>query len=190
MKDIESIEQFNFDVLQLDNDFWQFSLSAWKNKDLQACLLDCQNRRGLRVNQILFALWASTEGLCLRTYFESKPKVLDVWHTEVLQPIRCSRKVIPKQEKLLQLRQDLQQRELQAEQIEQALMHHFLTLNLGQKAEKKVLDTLLNNLVLSGVNDSALLLMLTKLFTEVCSKPLLVEEDIVARICERIDNMD
>lgn len=149
--------------LQLDNPFWQFSLALWRNKALQEHLLALQNNQDYRVNLLLLAIWLSFEDKDLRPHLNEFIAKTEHWHETVVAPIRLVRQTLPKNlpSQNLTLKSQLQNCELQAEQIEQALLYHAsLDLPATRQTTYDSLDWLIVNLSASELSESDLLLLL------------------------------
>jgi uncharacterized protein (TIGR02444 family) len=110
------------DDLQLDNDFWQFSLSLWQNKKAQEVLLRLQDKQHLRVNLLLFSMWLGIERKNIVHHLLSTLETTESWHQQVVQPLRSVRKALPLQSPAPMLKPQVQNSELLAEQIEQSLL--------------------------------------------------------------------
>ncbi len=168
--DISSADRsaFNFDDLELKNPLWDFSLQLWQNEAFQSALLALQATQSLRINNVLLAVWASDSGLSVRDYYETLDSSATEWFERVVLPLRQARQAIPKTESLKKLRCDIQQNELKAEQIELGMIYRRFTelmKSTDQGAESHPMDTLLNNMILSGVDRNDLLLLVQALFS-------------------------
>jgi uncharacterized protein (TIGR02444 family) len=111
------------DDLQLDNDFWQFSLSLWQNKKTQEVLLRLQDAQHLRVNLLLFSMWLGIERKSITQYLLTSLETTEIWHQKVVSPLREVRKALPLQSPAPMLKPQVQNSELLAEQIEQSLLY-------------------------------------------------------------------
>jgi len=108
--------------LQLDNDFWQFSLSFWQNKNAQEALLRLQDIQHLRVNLLLFSMWLGIEKKAITNHLLLTLEATECWHQQVVAPLRNVRKALPLQSPAPSLKPQVQNSELLAEQIEQSLL--------------------------------------------------------------------
>jgi len=108
--------------LQLDNAFWQFSLSLWQDKKAQVALLRLQDTQHLRVNLLLFSMWLGIEKKAITNYLLVTLEATECWHQQVVEPLRQVRKVLPLQSPTTILKPQVQNSELLAEQIEQSLL--------------------------------------------------------------------
>ena len=149
--------------IQLDNPFWQFSLKQWQNKNLQQQLLSLQNDQGYRVNILLISMWLSFEYKDIRPHLNDLLATSCEWHERIVTPIRQARQAIPTPppEQSLSLKSQLQACELQAEQIEQALLYRA-SKNIPTVKSSKLdsLDYLILNLSASDLSKSDLSLLI------------------------------
>lgn len=151
------------DNLIMDNPFWQCSLTLWQNKSLQSQLLRLQNTQDYRVNLLLLAIWLGLEGKDLRAHLHKLSEQVNTWHESIVAPIRQVRQALPKSlpDAVASLKAQLQACELQAEQVEQALLFQY-TQELPSIEDPKFdeLDCLIVNLSASELGESDLLLIL------------------------------
>ncbi len=159
------------DALVLDNPFWHFSLSIWKNKALQSSLLSLQDEQSFRINLILFSMWLGLENKLIAAHLESIEKETQSWHEQVVAPLRRIRKTLPKHP----LKSDVQQSELHAEQIEQAILFK-ISARFEKNTANTVIDTLIANLFASRLPETHLLLCI-----QACL-PIYSETDIQSHI--------
>jgi len=134
--------------LPLETSLWRFSLSIWKHPDAQSSLLFLQDEYGLKVNRLLFCCWLGFERRELIVdKLESDP-VLAQWSNQTVAPLRSIRKqlkqVAPNHP---QLKATVQNAELQAEQIEQALLFQKSEILSRPTTQKNTLQTLSYNLL-------------------------------------------
>jgi uncharacterized protein (TIGR02444 family) len=149
--------------LQLDNPFWQFSVNQWQNKSLQQHLLALQNEQGFRVNILLLAMWLSFEHKTISPYLNDLISQSRSWHEQVVAPIRKARQAIPLAlpKKDFPLKMQLQTCELQAEQIEQAILYQACTnITVTTSSNLDSLGFLILNLSASGLSKSDLSLVI------------------------------
>jgi uncharacterized protein (TIGR02444 family) len=115
-------------VLQDDNDFWRFSLAVYKPADVAAECLTLQESVGIDVNLLLFCAWLGTRAIVLsRSDIEAASRVVALWHNGVVRPLRGVRRHIKPQygDAFENLRSRVKDNELQAEQIEQAMLFAY-----------------------------------------------------------------
>lgn len=148
---IPSLDKIN--SLQLDNPFWQCSLHLWKNEALRSTLLDLQDKQGQRINLLLFAMWLGLENKLIEPHLEAIETATLAWHDQIVSPLRQIRKNLPKHA----LRTKIQESELKAEQIEQALLFD-LSKNITANVSNEPIDTLIANLFASRLPETHLLL--------------------------------
>jgi uncharacterized protein (TIGR02444 family) len=124
------------DAPALEHPFWRFSLAVYRDKGVQAECLDVQERLGVDVNLMLFCAYlGAAEGLALgaRDLDEAAGHVA-AWHEEAVKPLRAARRSLkPWAEAGFAFageagaaRKQVQALEIRAEQIEQALLWHWL----------------------------------------------------------------
>lgn len=121
------------DSLDLDNPFWQFSITVYASEPVRDVCLQSQDRHGVDVNLLLLCCWLGFAGVRLDGKGLRRLDLLvDGWRKEVIAPIRTLRRRLadaigPMGPHLTQpLRQDVKDVELQAERIQQALLFRAL----------------------------------------------------------------
>ena len=134
--------------LPLETPFWAFSLSLWKNQTAQTTLLSLQNDMGLVVNRLLFCSWLGFDRRELLTEELFKDELLSQWHEQSVAPLRAIRTALKisasHQPKLIST---VQSAELQAEQIEQALLFQRVGQLSQSTTKRNTLATLSFNLL-------------------------------------------
>jgi uncharacterized protein (TIGR02444 family) len=118
----------NRSELHYDNEFWRFSLAVYKPADVAAECLALQEAVGLDVNLLLFCAWLGTRAVVLsRGDIEAASRVVAAWHQSVVRPLRGVRRHIKTQygDAYEELRSRVKDNELQAEQVEQAMLFSF-----------------------------------------------------------------
>jgi uncharacterized protein (TIGR02444 family) len=114
--------------LQYDNEFWRFSLAVYKSPDIAAECLALQEAAGVDVNLLLFCAWLGTRAIVLgRSDIEAASRVVALWHNSVVRPLRGVRRHIKTQygDAFEPLRSRVKDDELQAEQVEQAMLFAY-----------------------------------------------------------------
>jgi uncharacterized protein (TIGR02444 family) len=114
--------------LQYDNDFWRFSLAIYKPADVAAECLALQETAGVDVNLLLFCAWLGTRAIVLsQSDIEAACRVVAPWQNSVVRPMRSVRRHIKTQygDAFENLRSRVKDDELQAEQIEQAMLFAY-----------------------------------------------------------------
>jgi uncharacterized protein (TIGR02444 family) len=92
----KQIDALQINALQLDNDFWQFSLRLWKSQDLQSSLLALQDQQDFRINLLLFAMWLGLENKLIKPHISEIKDATNTWHEQIVAPLRKVRKSLPK----------------------------------------------------------------------------------------------
>lgn len=119
-------------VLETDNPFWRFSLQLYAAPGVAAECLALQDKLGLDVNVLLFAVWlGATRGVRLdQSDLHRIDQIVALWSSEVVRPMRAVRqklKLMPEiaDPQVLALRRQIADAELNSEQIEQALLYRL-----------------------------------------------------------------
>lgn len=113
------------DGLQLDNAFWRFSLSVYGQADVAEECLALQEATGLDVNVLLFCAWIGTQGAGLSGKdIAAAAATIEAWRHNVVRPLRGVRQRMKGlyRDQFAQLRERVKALELEAEQIEQAIL--------------------------------------------------------------------
>lgn len=116
-------------MLRCDNPFWKFSLAVYAQGGVASECLALQEALGIDVNVLLFCAWLGAEKkLVLNDKdFTAIDTCVHGWHRTVVRPLRAVRqtmKPMPEMadEAVKELRKEIAAVELEAEQIEQALL--------------------------------------------------------------------
>ncbi len=116
-------------ALTLDNALWRFSCAVYAAGDVGPQCIDLQDRYGIDVNLLLFAAWVGSQGFAMtETTAAEVADVVDAWHTTVVKPLRTARRAAEAhaaEPTIAAHREHLKQVELQAEQIEQAILFRW-----------------------------------------------------------------
>jgi uncharacterized protein (TIGR02444 family) len=117
-------------LLQCDNPFWKFSLDVYAAPGVAAECLALQRELDVDVNLLLFCAWL---GACRKAMLSAEQLamfegIVRPWHEDVVKPLRRARDAIKGradsvEEGVAALRKKVLAAELDAEQIEQALLH-------------------------------------------------------------------
>ena len=79
-------------LLQLDNDFWRFSLKVYDQEGVANECLELQERHGVNVNVLLFCAWIGTQAITLdRKDIEAATQIVLRWDAMVVRPLRIAR---------------------------------------------------------------------------------------------------
>ncbi|WP_250655700.1 TIGR02444 family protein [Alkalimarinus coralli] len=134
--------------LPLNTPFWDFSISLWKSADAQRTLLHLQDEYGLKVNRLLFCCWLGFERKELLAEALAADSLLAEWSEQTVTPLRNIRKQLKHSAPHHpQLRATVQSAELQAEQIEQALLFKQTDKLSRPTTKRNTLQTLSFNLL-------------------------------------------
>lgn len=114
--------------LQYDNDFWRFSLAVYGHREVAEECIALQQAIGLDVNLLLFCAWAGAGTLALsRNDIEAASKCVAGWQEHVVRPLRSVRQNMKASDyrDLESFRTHVKKTEIEAEQIEQAMLFAF-----------------------------------------------------------------
>ncbi|MGD9921013.1 MAG: TIGR02444 family protein [Pseudorhodoplanes sp.] len=124
--------------LAIDNPFWQFSLRVYAAPGVAAECLELQDKLGIDVNVVLFAVWlGAVRGVVLeRADLDRIDRAVVPWAAEVVRPLRTVRqrlKQMPEidEPEVQALRKRVADVELFSEQLEQARLFRLAD-DLGQ----------------------------------------------------------
>lgn len=110
--------------LEPDNPLWRYALAVWKNPDVQQTCLRLQGE-GWSVTRLICAGWLAQQN---RRYTGEEDATVAEWRDCVTGPLRAVRRNLPKTSGPAgELRQSVAALELQAEQLELALVWRALT---------------------------------------------------------------
>jgi uncharacterized protein (TIGR02444 family) len=113
------------DALQYDNDFWRFSITVYDRPGVAEECLALQQAIGVDVNVLLFCSWAGARGIALnRDDIEEIMGYVGAWQDQVVGPLRNIRQTM-KSPKVESFRTRIKAIELEAEQIEQAILFAY-----------------------------------------------------------------
>jgi uncharacterized protein (TIGR02444 family) len=113
--------------LQNDNEFWRFSLAVYGEAGVEPECLALQQALGIDVNLLLFCAWLGSRGIALsKKQIEATTGAVVGWHRQIVRPLRGVRQQIKtlKRDAFENFRTKVKGIELEAEQIEQALLYH------------------------------------------------------------------
>jgi uncharacterized protein (TIGR02444 family) len=112
---------------------WSFSVAVYGRDGVAAACLSLQERRGADVNLLLYCCWLGAEGC--RTLdangLERASAEVEGWHREVVCGLRAVRKRLKANpepasgEQAVRLRRSIGAVELEAERVEQILLHRL-----------------------------------------------------------------
>ena len=113
-------------LLQYDNEFWRFSLAVYGEAGVEQECLALQQPLGVDVNLLLFCAWLGARGIALsKEQIEAASGAAAAWQDQVVRPLRGVRQQIKtlKRDAFENFRTKVKSVELEAEQIEQALLY-------------------------------------------------------------------
>lgn len=134
----------------LDNAFWQFSLAVYASPGVPDECLAVQDRYGVDVNVLLFCAWLgfARKAALTRQDIEAIGAAVRDWHEQAVKPLRGVRrymKNVPGGDVAV-LRTRVKAAELEAEQIEQAMLFSYAGQHWPQPQQAALPDTLWANL--------------------------------------------
>jgi uncharacterized protein (TIGR02444 family) len=136
-------------TLALDNPFWTFSLKVYAAEGVQAECLALQEQYGLDVNLLLFCAYAGAVE-CVALSMDDVASVaaaVEGWHKDVVRPLRHARRALKAHEPdAAPLRTNVKRSELEAEQIEQAMIWAWARQNLEGRDKADQRDAVINNI--------------------------------------------
>lgn len=116
-------------MLECDNPFWSFSIAVYADPEVAAECLTLQRRLNIDVNILLFCAWI---GSAKRTKLSDEDLAAveacaRPWHDAVVRPLRDIRAELKRppaiaDDAVKELRHEVAQIEIRAEQIEQAML--------------------------------------------------------------------
>jgi len=100
-----------------DHACWSWATQAWREPDLEATLLQWQERHGVSILALLFVVWLAREDKAMSVaQIKDLHEAIDPWVRDVVVPLRVCRQQWREQPALSSLRPRLAQLELRAEQ--------------------------------------------------------------------------
>jgi uncharacterized protein (TIGR02444 family) len=145
------------DLAQLSpSRFWAFSLEVYGDKALAAACIDLQDRHGLDVNMLLFALFAASRGTALsRADIERLDAAVDPWRRNVVRPLRGVRRWLRDEahaaaDRASGLRRGVLEREIESEAFQQELMERTVPTGEGSGDPHAAADNLMHYVGFAG----------------------------------------
>ena len=127
-------------ALQLDNAFWRFSLAVYFQNGVASECLSLQEGQGIDVNLLLYCAWLGRRGISMSSSdLAVASEAVHTWHDAVVRPLRQTRKAVKElaSDKFEHFRGRLKSLELEAEQIEQALLFQAAPAPAGHGAMRE-----------------------------------------------------
>jgi uncharacterized protein (TIGR02444 family) len=112
--------------LDYDNEFWRFSLAVHGQAEVAQECLGLQDAHGIDVNILLFCAWLGMQAVALqREDIEAVSQAVANWHDDIVRPLRAVRQRLKDFSGHQKLRAGIKDGEIEAEQIEQAMLFAF-----------------------------------------------------------------
>jgi uncharacterized protein (TIGR02444 family) len=112
---------------QYQNEFWRFSLAVYGQRGVARECLGLQDEFGININLLLFCAWLGRSGIAVtRDDLEGASHSISSWHDHVVRPLRGVRRQMKlHHEDVSALRANVQRIEIEAEQVEQAILFAY-----------------------------------------------------------------
>ena len=131
-------------LLQPDNDFWRFSLRVYDQEGVANECLELQELHGVNVNLLLFCAWIGTQAITLdRNDIEAANQIVVHWDAMVVRPLRIARQEMKADPDMATVRPYVKALEIEAEQIEQAML--FAHARCIRSADAHLKDAIAHN---------------------------------------------
>ena len=112
--------------LDYDNEFWRFSLAVYGRAEVAKECLGLQDAFGIDVNILLFCAWLGKQAVALhREDIEAASQAVASWQDDIVRPLRTVRQRLRDFSGHEKLRAGIKDGEIEAEQIEQAMLFAF-----------------------------------------------------------------
>lgn len=111
---------------ELENAFWRFSLAVYAATGVEEECLLLQEKYGIDVNLLLFCAWVGTQRDLVLSPADiaGADAVIQAWRKDIVRPLRSVRRALkPVERRTGGLRTRVKAIELEAEQIEQAMLY-------------------------------------------------------------------
>jgi uncharacterized protein (TIGR02444 family) len=128
--------------------FWAFSLELYEDNAVAEACIALQDRHGLDVNMLLFALFAASRGTSLSgADIEQLEMMVGPWRRNVVRPLRRVRRWLKEQSHAAddapaKLRSGVLDRELESEAYQQEVMEHTVRIDDGAPDVRAAQDNL------------------------------------------------
>ncbi|NHN38763.1 TIGR02444 family protein [Pseudomaricurvus alcaniphilus] len=105
---------------------WPFNLALYQTPGMESLCIELQDRHGINVNVLLWALWLDQHGVPYRRdFYDRAQRTIHPWHSAVVVPLRRWRRRLPKGRFTLGLRRQVGKLELWAEKKELARLQRL-----------------------------------------------------------------
>ena len=130
---------------KLKNPFWDFSLQVYGKRDLADILLWFQDECQMDINLVLYCCWAgvSLTPKVSPTEMTLIRRTVNRWQSEIVQPLRFLRQTLKADSRGIStdgvedLRAIIQQAELNAERLQQDILHERFSRELNQTLDQE-----------------------------------------------------
>ena len=123
---VEQEPDIDQSLLQPDNDFWRFSLRVYDQEGVANECLELQELHGVNVNLLLFCAWIGTQAITLdRNDIEAANQIVVHWDAMIVRPLRIARQEMKADPDMATVRPYVKALEIEAEQIEQAMLFAY-----------------------------------------------------------------
>jgi uncharacterized protein (TIGR02444 family) len=133
------------------SDFWRFSLSFYRTQDVPAACISLQDRHGLDVNIMLFALWLASMGRAVSSRdLQDADEVVRGWRAEAVVALRGVRRYLREPaaafagEAASALRDKVKAAELESERLQQEALFALRPHDAWGRAEVSSIASELN----------------------------------------------
>ena len=136
------------DELQYDNDFWRFSLKVYGQNGVADECLALQESHGVDVNLLLFCAWIGTRAIVLnRGETEEASRLVAEWNHLIVRPLRSVRRNLKASHAadISSFRERVKAMEIEAEQIEQAILFAYAQRFRSTGANTSCADAIAHN---------------------------------------------
>lgn len=144
-----------------DDPFWNFSLATYARPGVSEACLDLQDRLGLDVNLVLFALWAGA-GCGVRLAPEELQRLdhaVSAWRRDVVVPLRGVRRTLKNVPGVEPFRLRIKAAEIEAERLQQVSLRTTSALQPGVGSRDAAEANLRLLLPAEGVEEAVTLLV-------------------------------
>lgn len=152
-------------MAEVDNPFWRFSWELYHRPGVAEACLALQEAHGVDVNLVLYCCWAGRCGRALTAEdMAAAAGATAAWHRRVVRPLREVRRWLKEQavvpvDEAADLRSEVKAQELEAERLEQAILHRTLPLGEAAPSPAAAVENLARYLdhrgVEPGISDAA-----------------------------------
>ena len=127
------------------DNFWDFSVSTYRQPGVAEACLSLQDRFGCDVNVLLYCCWfGCTRGLMIERTFNAALSFSEPWANEVVRPLRTARTWMKiagcgntdvSTESCMSLRDDIKAAELKAEHLQQDTLERLTSTPLSEATD-------------------------------------------------------